>query len=142
MAKINELQLKREKNKFNGKDYFNYFIPCECLGHSEKARMIPKDNGGYIILDHLFDVVGEKSVSVIRKVSKQTDNGSTRQVITYTVRYNTSEDEEPVEIDIKCNRPSDEARIRNSDEVRKKKPVEVDEETGEIITGDGIEVDE
>lgn len=141
MAKVNELTLSKKVVNLKGKDYSNYFVMCDYHGKKSEARIIPKDNGGYAILDVLFEVAGEKPVTLVRKVSKQTDsNGSTRSVVNYTACFTPSPDEDTIEVAVKPYRPSDEDWIKLF--ISTLKFIEVDEETGEILKGDGNKSDE
>lgn len=111
MARTVELVLNRESVTLKGKKYFNYYVACEIYGRKSKARIIPKDNGGYALLDILFDNGGD--VKLLRKTNKQTNsNGSISMINTYTAVYTDPVSEKVYEVLVKPYKPSDEDWIK------------------------------
>lgn len=49
------IKIERETFERNGKTYFGYFVGGEVRGRAVKAGVRPPDNGGYAVLDILFE---------------------------------------------------------------------------------------
>lgn len=108
MARTKEFNLNREINKSGGKEYSNYYVTCEVEGRKAKARFIPKDNGGYSILNVLFDKAKGEPVSLSRKVTRNVNaNGTSTQMVSYTA-YFLNANGKKSEVTVKPYRPSDE----------------------------------
>lgn len=138
MAKINEMVLNRESVTAKGKTFYNYYVDCEVHGRKSKARIIPKDNGGYTLLDILFAAAegNNEPVTLSRKQQKQTNsNGSITILTSYTAIYTESEDAEPYEVVVKPFRSSDEDWIKIY-------LASISKKEASVGTGDGIDVEE
>ena len=51
----NVIKVEREMFERNGKTYFGYFVSGVVRGRKVKAGVKPPDNGGYTVLDIVFD---------------------------------------------------------------------------------------
>ena len=58
------IKIERETFERNGKTYFGYFVGGEVRGRAVKAGVRPPDNGGYAVLDILFDGAMETDLTV------------------------------------------------------------------------------
>ena len=47
--------VEREPYEKNGKSYFTYFIKGVVRGKDVRVAVVPPDNGGYVVLDIVFD---------------------------------------------------------------------------------------
>ncbi len=55
MANDKQIFVERETYKKDDKEYFSYFIKGNVRGRDIKIGIVPPDNGGYIVLDIVFD---------------------------------------------------------------------------------------
>lgn len=137
MAKINEMILERESVTSKGRTFYNYYVNCEVKGKKSRARIIPKDNGGYSLLDIIFASaeINNEPVTLSRKQQKQTNsNGTTTVLTSYTAIYSESEDMEAYEVAVKPFRSSDEDWIKiYLASISKKEPY--------VANGEGIDVE-
>lgn len=60
----NTIKVEREAFELNGKNYFGYFVSGNIRGRHVKAGIKPPDNGGYTVLDIVFDGAMEAELSV------------------------------------------------------------------------------
>ena len=60
----NVIKVERETFERNGKTYFGYFVSGEVRGRKVKAGVKPPDNGGYTVLDIVFDGAMEADLTV------------------------------------------------------------------------------
>ena len=72
----------------DGKEYWNYFLPVEILKKNKKIRFVPKDRGGYEVIDLLFELSSNAELIITDNVMKD-DNGrktrySSYKIVTYT----------------------------------------------------------
>lgn len=51
---IKNLMVERETYQKDGKDFYSYFVKGKIRGKEVKARLSPKDIGGYDLLDIVF----------------------------------------------------------------------------------------
>lgn len=51
---IKNLMVEREIYQKDGKDFYSYFVKGKIRGKEVKARLSPKDIGGYDLLDIVF----------------------------------------------------------------------------------------
>lgn len=80
-----QIQVERETYTKNGKEYFSYFIQGVVRGKHIKAAVVPPDNGGYQVLDIVFD--GSMACDlVVTPFEMKGENGQTISGNTYTVR--------------------------------------------------------
>lgn len=110
MAKTTEFLLTREinKSKSDGKEYSNFYVYGTVIGRSVKAKFIPKDNQGYLVLDIVFELTQGNPVTLIRKVTRNTNaNGQITQSVSYTA-IAINEKGKKYEASVKANRISDE----------------------------------
>ena len=60
----NTIKVERETFERNGKTYFGYFVSGVVRGRQVKAGVKPPDNGGYTVLDIVFDGAMEADLTV------------------------------------------------------------------------------
>lgn len=58
------IKISREPFERNGKSYFGYFVAGDVHGRTVKAGVKPPDNGGYTVLDILFNGAMEADLTV------------------------------------------------------------------------------
>lgn len=90
---IKEVKTKMfiERESFIGSDnkkYWSYFLPVEILKKNKKIRFVPKDRGGYEVIDLLFELSNNAELIITDNVMKD-DNGrktrySSYKIVTYT----------------------------------------------------------
>ena len=78
------IKVEREPFEKNGKTYFGYFVSGEIRGRKIKAGVKPPDNGGYTVLDIVFDGAMEADLTVTPFELKAED-GRVISGNTYTV---------------------------------------------------------
>ena len=54
--------VERETFEKDGNTYFSYFIKGNIRGRDVKIGVVPPDNGGYVVLDIVFNGTDRKSV--------------------------------------------------------------------------------
>ena len=74
MANEKKLTVEREAFDLNGKTCYSYFVKGTVRGKEVKAQLIPQDNGGYVILDIVFDNADTAEL-VIGSISITNDKG-------------------------------------------------------------------
>lgn len=102
----NQFLVERDTYMKNGQEYFSYFIKGNIRGKEKRIGVIPPDNGGYAVLDIVFD--GAMSAELVLKPYEIKDE-KTGQVLkgnTYAVR-SVDENGEIYECPIKPARISD-----------------------------------
>ena len=90
----NTIKVERETFERNGKTYFGYFVSGVVRGRQVKAGVKPPDNGGYTVLDIVFDGAMEADLTVTPFEMKAEDG----RVITGNTYAVTSVDPDTGEI--------------------------------------------
>ena len=109
MAKEQKIMVEREAFELNGKTCFSYFVKGMVRGREIKAQVAPQDNGGYVILDIVFDNT-EKAELVIGSVSITNDKGKTETFPTYSVK-SVDADGTVYECPVKAARKTDKTKL-------------------------------
>lgn len=109
MANEKKLTVEREAFDLNGKTCYSYFVKGTVRGREVKAQLTPQDNGGYVILDIVFDGADTAEL-VIGSVSITNDKGKTETFPSYTVK-NTDANGEVFECPVKAARKSDKTKL-------------------------------
>lgn len=102
--------VERDTYKKNGQEYFSYFIRGFIRGKERRIGVIPPDNGGYAVLDIVFD--DQISAELVLKPYEIKDE-KTGQVLkgnSYAVR-SVDENGEIYECPIKPARTSDKTML-------------------------------
>jgi len=101
-----QIKVERETYEKNGKKYFGYFIKANIRGKDVKIAVTPPDNGGYVVLDIVFN--GDMAADlVITPYEMKDDTGKVLTGNTYAVRSVDEETGEIYECKIKPFRASD-----------------------------------
>lgn len=88
------VKVERETFEMDGKTYFGYFIKGNIRGRDVKIEIKPPDNGGYTVLDIVFD--GAMSADLeVTPFEMKTEDGKVIAGNTYAV---TSVDPETGEV--------------------------------------------
>jgi len=109
MANEKKLTVEREAFDLNGKTCYSYFVRGTVRGREVKAQLIPQDNGGYVILDIVFDK-SDTAELVIGTISITNDKGKTETFPSYTVK-NIDDSGEVFECPVKAARKSDKTKL-------------------------------
>ena len=88
------VKVQRETFVKDGKEYFGYFVSGIVRGKEVKAGVKPPDNGGYTVLDIVFDGAMEADL-IVTPYTMKTEDGNVITGNTYAVQ---SIDEETGEI--------------------------------------------
>lgn len=105
----NKIMVERETFTTNDKEYFSYFIKGKIRGKEVKIGVKPHDNGGYTVLDIVFD--GAKSCELVTTpFEMKADNGQVIKGNTYSV-HSVDENGETYDCAIKPARISDKALL-------------------------------
>ncbi len=109
MATINDktIFVERETYKKEDKEYFSYFIKGNVRGRDIKIGILPPDNGGYVVLDIVFDGAMKaelklKPYEIRDEKTKKVTKGNT-----YVVVSKDEDTGKTYECRIKPSRPSD-----------------------------------
>lgn len=102
-----KIYVERETYVKNNKTFFSYFIKGIVRGKPVKVAIVPPDNGGYVLLDIVFDKDMAAELSV-EPFEMKTDKGEIIAGNTYSVK-SVDEDGEVYECKIKPFRQSDKA---------------------------------
>ena len=105
------IKISREPFERNGKSYFGYFVAGDVHGRTVKAGVKPPDNGGYTVLDIVFDGAMEADLSVTPFEMKAED-GRTITGNTYAVTSVDSETGEVYSCKVKPARESDKTLLQ------------------------------
>lgn len=105
------LSLQKVKTKSN-KIYNNYVVTGSVIGanggkHEGKARLVPKDNGGYAILDLIFDGLKEVPLRCVPFRTKLDDGKVIEGYKYFAYSLDAETGEVCTEIELKCFQPSD-----------------------------------
>jgi len=107
----NTIKVERETFESNGKTYFGYFVSGEVRGRKVKAGVKPPDNGGYTVLDIVFDGAMEADLTVTPFEMKAED-GRTITGNTYAVTSVDPETGEVYSCKVKPARESDKTLLQ------------------------------
>lgn len=109
---MEELKIERETYEGkDGKEYFSYMVKATVYGKAVEIDFQPKDGGGYVILDILFEQAKD-GVKLEATAATMTDE-KTGKEIAYTAYKAVCEnaDGEEMAADIKPKRNSDKTLI-------------------------------
>ena len=109
---MNELNIEREQYEGkDGKQYNSYSVKTKVYGKAVTIDLTPKDGGGYIVLDIMFEQ-GTDGVTLTATAETMTDE-RTGKKIEYTAyrAVCTTADGERLEADVKPKRNSDKTLI-------------------------------
>lgn len=83
-----KIKVERElfENKKTGKTYYTYFIKGVVRGREGRVAVVPPDNGGYLILDIVFDQDMAADLVMKPYEIKDEKTGSVVKGNTYAVR--------------------------------------------------------
>ena len=116
MAKNNNqnggvIYVEREPYEYEGKTYFGYYVKGIVLGREIKAQVAPHDNGGFEILDLVFN--GADKVELFLTPYEIRDEKTKRvsKGFTYGVR-SYDEDGRVYECPVKPYRSSDKTKLQ------------------------------
>lgn len=107
MAKEQKLFVEREPYEAKGKTYFSHYIKGNIRGTDVKILLAPPDNGGYTVLDIVYN--GENTADLVIKPFEM-KNEKTGEIIsgnTYAVQTVDKETGEIYECAVKPLRNSD-----------------------------------
>ena len=90
----NVIKVERETFERNGKTYFGYFVSGEVRGRKVESEVKPPDNGGYTVLDIVFDGTMEADLTVTPFEMKAEDG----RIITGNTYAVTSVDQDTGEV--------------------------------------------
>ena len=110
---VKQLFVERVKNVAkDGKEYWNYITKGKALGRDIRVDFMPKDKGGYEVLDILFSLQ-DKAKLVVGEESSTDVNGKTTRYKTYTLQVVDENDEDKTIYDcsVKPSRDSDKALL-------------------------------
>ncbi len=106
----NKIKVERETYEKNGKSYFTYFIKGVVRGKQVRLAVVPPDNGGYVVLDIVFDNAMEADLTMKPYEIKDEKTGSVIRGNTYAV-LSVDEDGKVYECPIKPFRASDKSLL-------------------------------
>ncbi len=109
MANDKKITVEREAFELNGKTCYSYFVKGAVRGREVKAQLVPQDNGGYVLLDIVFDNADTAEL-VIGTISITNDKGKTEMFPSYTVK-NVDENGEVFECPVKAARKTDKTKL-------------------------------
>lgn len=110
---VKQLFVERVKNiAKDGREYWNYMTKGKALGRDIRVDFMPKDKGGYEVLDILFSLQ-DKARLIVGEESSTDVNGKTTKYKTYTLQVVDENDEEKTVYDcsVKPSRDSDKALL-------------------------------
>ena len=105
------VKVERETFEMDGKTYFGYFIKGNIRGRDVKIGIKPPDNGGYTVLDIVFDGAMEADLTVTPFEMKAEDG----RIITGNTYAVTSVDQDTGEVyscKVKLARESDKTLLQ------------------------------
>lgn len=103
-----------ERKKYTGKDgneYFSYFVKGVVRGKEITVDFIPKDNGGYVVLDIVFDVKPTAELYIHEEEMKDDRTGRITKYSVYEA-INIDEDGVVYSSNVKPKRDSDKSLIK------------------------------
>ncbi len=106
----NKIKVERETYEKNGKSYFTYFIKGIVRGKQVRLAVVPPDNGGYVVLDIVFDNAMEADLVLKPYEIKDEKTGSVIRGNSYSV-LSADEDGKIYECPIKPFRASDKSLL-------------------------------
>ncbi len=106
----NKILVERETYEKNGKSYFTYFIKGEVRGKQVRLAVIPPDNGGYVVLDIVFDNAMSAELVLKPYEIKDEKSGNVVKGNSYAV-VSVDEDGKIYECPIKPFRSSDKSLL-------------------------------
>ena len=104
MAK-QQIVVERETFKLKDKEYFSYFVTGTVRGREVRAGVKPPDNGGYAVLDIVFDDALSAELTV-KPFEIKDESGNVIKGNTYSVR-SVGDDGKVYECTVKPARASD-----------------------------------
>lgn len=106
MADSKKLMVEKEQFDYKGKTYNRYFVRGQIRGKEVRASLNPPDNGGFIILDIMFE--GTDKLPLVSEPFEVTDDKTGRVISgnTYSV-VTTDENGNNLECKVKPYRASD-----------------------------------
>ena len=104
MAK-KQIVVERETFKLKDKEYYSYFVKGTVRGREVKVGVKPPDNGGYIVLDIVFDNAMSAELTV-KPFEIKDDSGNIIKGNTYSVK-SVDENGKVYECTVKPARASD-----------------------------------
>lgn len=104
MAK-QQIVVERETFKLKDKEYFSYFVTGTVRGREVRAGVKPPDNGGYVVLDIVFDNAMSAELTV-KPFEIKDERGNVIKGNTYSVR-SVGDDGKVYECTVKPARASD-----------------------------------
>lgn len=105
-----EFLLSRETFVLNGEQYYSYGVNGVLRGRKIRADFKPKDQGGYEVLDIVFDTM-DKVELVIGEETMQSNDGTKSRYTTYTAK-SVDADGSIYECPVSPARPSDKALFK------------------------------
>ena len=106
-----KLRLFVEREVFigsNGEKYWAYIINCQIRGRKEKINFMPKDKGGYEVLDIVFSA-SPKAELIMCNETITDANGKTTKYVSYKVH--TEDELGELECGVKPSKDSDKALL-------------------------------
>ena len=105
---IKNLMVERETYQKDGKDFYSYFVKGKIRGKEVKARLSPKDIGGYDLLDIVF--LTDATAELVITPSEMTDEkGNIVKFISYECKNVDKETGVVYSCGLKPQRSSDKA---------------------------------
>ena len=101
------LMVKRETYTKDGETFFSYFVEGVIRGKNVKARVSPSDQGGYVLLDIIFDGKDEVEL-VVTPSSMVGEDGRQIEFVIYECR-DVDENGQVFACKVKPQRQSDKA---------------------------------
>lgn len=113
MATINgkTIFVERETYTKNDREYFSYFIKGAVRGREVRIGIIPPDNGGYVVLDIVFDGAMQAELELRPYEIKDEKTGKVTQGNSYAVVSKDEKTGEVFECPVKPSRKSDKALL-------------------------------
>ena len=109
-----QLFVERSKNlASDGKEYWNYFVKGRALGRDIRVDFIPKDKGGYEVLEILFSLQDKARLVIGEESTTDSVTGKVSRYKTYTLQFIDENDEDKTMYDcsVKPARDSDKALL-------------------------------
>ena len=107
----NVIKVERETFEKNGKTYYGYFVSGAIRGRQVKVGIKPPDNGGYTVLDIVFDGAMEADLTVT-PFEMKTEDGRVITGNTYAVTSVDAEMGEVYSCKVKPARESDKTLLQ------------------------------
>lgn len=81
-----KIMVERETYEKNGKSYFAYYINGKVRGIDVKVKVVPPDNGGYTVLDIVYNGAKAIELSLTPFAFKDEKTGREISGMTYSVK--------------------------------------------------------